>query len=68
MAVSSDDIWAMWALWHWKTGIVGGAYSRRRDLKKWLIESYFRDYADYRQNCGKGKPYRMIQVDVCRAK
>lgn len=66
MSVKHDDIWLMWALWHWNSGIVGHVYPRQRDLKAWAIGGYFRNYDEYRKLCGKGKPYRLVKVDVTR--
>lgn len=67
MAVERNDVWEMWVLWHWRIGIIGHAYKRRRDLLGWLVGGYFSDATHYRRECGKGKPFKIVKVDVTRA-
>lgn len=68
MSLQPDDVWEMWALWHWRSGIVGDVYGRRRDVKRGTVGTVFIDSADYDRNVGKGRPYRIVKVDVSRAK
>lgn len=67
MTVKADDIWEMWVLWHWRSGIASNAYNRKGDLRLWAIENVFGSYEKYRKDCGKGKAYRIVKVDVRRA-
>lgn len=63
----NNDIFEMWALWHWRLGLAGKVHRTRREVKEAAIERFFVDEADYRKHVGKMKPYRIVKVEVQRA-
>lgn len=68
MSDPKNDIFAMWGLWHWRVGLIGSVHRTRSSAKAAAIGPIFIDERDYRRSVGKGRPYKIVQVDVTIAK